>query len=119
MIDVKDKKIFLSGPMSGVPQSNIDKFCKLHMFLLEQGAQEIYNPALELLWTKDKGVYKERLRESIHELTKKNYATQRAYYDMIIILPESTQSIGSDLETKVADKCGIKIIPSWELDFSF
>lgn len=110
MIDVKDKDIFLSGPMSGIENNNVAAFCDAQATLYQMGASYVYNPAMEWIGRR---CPKDRPHEywmigCMHELTA--YDNDRVpRYDMVVVLEGSGDSIGALTERSVARACGIPV----------
>ena len=109
MTEVRGKRIFLSGPMSGKAHNNAPAFVDAHMTLVDLGAEYVHDPALGWLNTPatvaaDFG-HEEWMRRNIHELTD-----DIAPYDLVAQLPGWDQSEGARQEALVAEMCGIPCI---------
>ena len=115
MIDVKDKNVFLCGPMTGVPNYNIAAFMEAHAELMKLGAH-VYNP--ELSWMKggcQERPHEEWMRRSLHELTEPKFLGSETgnHYDSLVLLPGWRESVGATMEVSVAGAIGIPVV---ELD---
>lgn len=116
MIDVKGKRVYISGPMSDdLDTYHAHDFVDAHIALKKAGAVDIYDPAVE--WLRDYDpirMHEEYMRESFSELTSENIWGQndKAFYDMVVMLPGWQLSEGAKHERLVAGWCGI---PCYEL----
>jgi len=118
MIDVKGKRVYISGPMSDdLDTYHAHDFVDAHIALKNAGAVDIYDPAVE--WLCDYypiRPHEDYMRESFHELTKYTIDTktmaETTYYDMVVMLPGWQLSEGAKHECLVAGWCGI---PCYEL----
>ena len=114
------KRVFLSGPMTGLPDYNVAEFAKAHARLKEAGAKYVYNPALTYLCQRhDVAAAKEHqdyMLDCIHELTDRKKRSQGwetlvpKAYDALVRLPGWQDSDGARMEWEVAMACGIEII---------
>lgn len=119
---VKGKRVFLSGPMSGLEHSNVDEFAKAHDVLRKAGASTVYDPAIEYLRSEVNSTTSHAvwMLRCIGELTSTtpmtpmppmnifSYETQ-GKYDVLVSLPGWKRSRGARLERKVAKACGIDV----------
>ena len=114
MIDVKGKRVFLSGPMSDDPDTyHLHDFADAHMALKKAGVREVYDPAIE--WLGEEGpvrTHEEYMRECINALTSEDWDTGKGYYDMLVSIPGWHLSEGAKHERLVAAWSGI---PCYEL----
>lgn len=111
-IDVKDKNVFLCGPMTGLPNYNIAAFMDAHAELMRLGAR-VSNPALS--WMKDgcpERPHEELTRRSLHELTAPKFSGSETgnYYDVLVLLPGWRESDGACMEVSVAGAIGIPVV---------
>jgi len=111
------KRVFLSGPMSGVGHWNVDGFALAHEKVKESGAAQVYNPAMEYLEGGDaKEPHEKCMRRTLAELTRERefpeglINTHVPHYDVIVMLPGWEKSLGAKLEMDVAIACGIKVV---------
>jgi len=108
MIDIKNKSIFLSGPMSGIENYNVEAFCEAHAKLKKFNTGYVYNPAIAYLCYGDKHMTHEHwMEKSIKELLA---GIDGFKYDYLIQLDGWEDSDGARLEAEVAGACGIKVV---------
>ena len=115
MIDVKGKRVYISGPMSDdLDTYHAHDFVDAHIALKKAGAVDIYDPAVAWLQDYDPvRPHEEYMRERFFELTSSNWdAANKAIYDMVVMLPGWQLSEGAKHERLVAGWCGI---PCYEL----
>lgn len=119
MIDVRGKRVFISGPMTGKWHCNVAEFATAHARLKEAGAAYVFNPAIgylcqrqEVAALKTHGDY---MCDCIHELTDRRKRTQGweyvipMAYDLLVSLPGWEDSDGAATERAVAEACGIEV----------
>ena len=109
---IEGKRVFLSGPMSGIEHYNIAEFAKAHAAVHELGASEVYNPAFAWLNTpleRARDIPHERwMLKCVYELTRPAYgAKEGPYYDLLVSLPGWKRSDGAAWERATAEQCGI------------
>lgn len=119
MIDVTDKMIFLSGPITGRDYHNVAEFAVAHDKLKNAGAKYVYNPSIKhLSMGNDKRRAMEHadyLTDTINELTKREKRSQGweliipRKYDMLVLLDGWEESDGAITERAVAMACGIEV----------
>lgn len=119
MIDIKGKRIFMSGPMSGLDRYNVAAFAEAHEDLKRAGAGEVFDPAISyLLEHGERASVKEHadyMADCLHELTKRRhhglspdrYAPMK--YDLLVSLPGWERSPGARFEREAAEVCGIEV----------
>jgi hypothetical protein len=113
MIDVRDKVVFLSGPMGGVPDSNSSEFRRVERALYARGALFVYNPSQRLSWWRGgrRGWDAETLMlRALSELcahTIPDDAGPHRTYDLMVQLHGWDEASGCRLEAAVADAVGI------------
>lgn len=108
---VKGRRVFLSGPMSGIENLNVGAFAEAHAKVKEAGAYEVYNPAIEYLQQPGlEGSHEHSwyMARCINELTALH--PYRTHYDVLVLLPGWEGSDGALLEREVAAACGIEVI---------
>lgn len=118
MIDVKGKRVFLSGPITGMPHHNVGAFAEAHDDLKVAGAEYVFNPALGYLCQRQGlatlKTHDDYMTDCIHELTDRRKRTQGwedvipRKYDMLVSLPGWEDSNGATKERVVAEACGIE-----------
>ena len=117
-MNLKDKNIFLSGPMSAIPYHNVPEFAKAHAIVKELGASHVYNPALKYLegqYTADAKPHEWWMAKRINELTHTSL-DGGMFYDLIVMLPGWRDSSGALEEWRVACACGIPYVNLGELE---
>lgn len=125
-VDLNGKTVFLSGPMSGIKNMNVEVFAAAHHIVRNLGARAVYNPAIEYLTTDPEygdRTHEQWMAQCIHEITKMEYnghlagylnvSGNRSYlyrpkYDVLISLPNWHDSDGACIERRVAQACGIE-----------
>lgn len=107
LVNVKDKVIFLSGPMTGIEHYNVEAFAKAHAQLKELGAKDVYNPAISYL-TSEKRNHEYWMRVCVQGLT--NGYRDGVPYDLVIQLKGWSKSEGCRTEAQVASACGIPCV---------
>lgn len=118
MIDVKGKKVFLSGPMSNDPETyHAHDFIDAHIKLNAMEALFVYDPAIEWL-TRDVDECDKPhdywMRRCLTELTKPDFSSwYKPRYDLFISLPGWKGSAGATTERHVAGACGIPCV-DWD-----
>lgn len=123
-MEVKDKTVYLSGPMPAIdlPMSDIDlsntlAFIEAHAALNRMGATHVYDPVVQWLST---GV---ESREDCMALCLKKLTDCwpiddgiARNVDLMVQLPGWDKSEVARLEAAVADACGIKRVELRELE---
>ena len=106
MVDLSNRRVFLSGPMTGIRHYNAWAFCEAHAALKERGVKTIYNPAIRWLSTPQKRAeemsHGDWMRVCISELTN-------GWYDLLVQLPGWHDSEGAKTEFEVAMACGMEV----------
>lgn len=109
MSKVAGKRVFLSGPMTGVSHNNAHRFVDAHLALLDAGAAHVYDPAVMWLATDEAEAaahtHEDWMRTCIHELTDDDPWSR---YDILVRLPGWEESAGAAYETSVALACGME-----------
>jgi len=116
-MEVKGKNVFISGPMTGMPDLNVGVFAVAHHRLKEMGAADVYNPSTEYLDSErtDKMAHSDWMRVCLHELTAYLSVYAGRKYDALLSLPGWEQSEGARLERMVAEAIGMEIIEAEEI----
>lgn len=115
---IKNKKVFLSGPMSDDPENyHVDRFALAHNRVRELGAIHVYDPAIEhLSHTKemsDKLRHEDYMAMCLNELTMRvgwRDGAPSMLYDVVVQLPGWQTSPGACMEYQVAMACGIPCV---------
>jgi hypothetical protein len=92
-------RIYISGPMKGYKDSNIEEFKKAHLKLLRLG-YEVTNPFL-IINSDETLTYQDYMRFDIRALT---------FCDSIYMLKGWEQSKGANIELTIARAIGLKIL---------
>ena len=93
------KKVYISGPMTGRPDKNIDEFNKAEDLLLKAG-YEVLNPTSNGL--ADTALYEDHMRADLRMLTMA---------DALAFLPDWEKSRGARLEIEIAHLLNIPVRP--------
>ncbi|MBR3158414.1 MAG: DUF4406 domain-containing protein [Atopobiaceae bacterium] len=109
MCDFKDKRVYLSGAMTGMHDWNRDQFAEAARYIRSQGAAHVFNPAFLAPYD----VIKAKKHESymiheLHELTSN--MDGKPFYDVLAQLPGWDKSYGAQVEQIVAMACGIEVV---------
>ena len=112
MTHVRGRRVYLSGPMTGIKDWNGPAFADGMRLLAGFGADvdHSYNPAAHIAemhkWSHDRC-----LMASIRALCSRRPGPQHsiAAYDLIVSLPGWEKSAGARLEREVAEACGIEV----------
>ena len=107
---VKGKRVFLSGPMSGIDHYNAPEFTRAHAVCKEAEAFSVFNPAEEWLNGYETRSHEYYLRTCVHELTRERLEDYEPFYDVVVQLPGWENSEGAKTEAIVASACGIPCI---------
>lgn len=106
-IELADKRIYLSGPMTGIYDWNRESFSEAARYLRYQGAK-VFNPAFSApAANKTARPHSFYMIRDLHELT--SYIGDSPYYDALALLPGWDKSNGAKLEKLVAKACGIDV----------
>ena len=100
---MKKTRLYLSGPMTGLPDYNFPAFHTAAAALRAQGCYEVVNPA-EI--NDASTAYEAALRADIRELTT---------CDWLVLLPGWKSSKGAHLELHLAHRLGLAIYDLAEL----
>lgn len=112
----KDKRVFISGPMTGFYDWNRPEFERAERELRELGAAAVYNPAFMAPRAGDPVMAHEwYMARTLNTLTRFDYAhdPSKPYYDAIVLLDGWWKSDGATLERAVAEAIGIDVI-EWD-----
>ena len=112
MTHVRGRRVYLSGPMTGIPDWNRVAFDEAEKRLRELGAQEPYNPA-NFIERFESLSHAACMYRSLVELVDEALSTEPGYptpwYDLLVSLPGWEKSAGARLEREVAVACGIEV----------
>lgn len=115
MLSVSGLRVYISGPMTGIPRFNKQAFDACEKELKVRGARFVHNPAKEvpmsdsLAWP-----HADYMRESVYELASsrtegRGMTRKRNFYDLLVMLPGWESSAGAKLEREVAEAIGIEV----------
>lgn len=116
MVEVKNKRVFLSGPMSDDPETyHASDFFEAHVKLKKLGARVVYDPLVE--WLREEGEtgsHEHYMRICIRELVSQLFSfdpdsCREPAYDLLVQLPGWDASEGARTEYEVAKACGIPV----------
>lgn len=109
-VEVKHKRVFLSGPMSDDPETyHASDFIEAHVKLKKLGALYVFNPVIE--WLQEKGETKSHeyyMQVCLSQLVRKD-AYENMVYGVLVQLPDWDLSEGATTEYEVAKACGIPV----------
>ena len=111
MTKVKYKRVFLSGPMTGQSCYNVAAFAEAHHRLIELGAADVYDPAVEYLTDPDPThkTHEMYMQRCINELTRLSDVSWSRSWDVLVLLPGWKDSEGARVESEVAKAIGIEV----------
>lgn len=104
--DIRGKRVYLSGPMSGLPNLNAAAFDKAQEELIALGAEFVFNPTRA--WGHNDRPTSWYMRNDLHRLTLTE--GERPLFDVIVMLDGWHVSEGATLEYQVARACGIALV---------
>lgn len=112
-LNVKDKNVFISGPMTGRNHYNASAFFDAHVMLKEAGAAHIHNPAIGWLNESQERSHELWMSQSLRSLLSPilDFCDRDGLpmYDVLVSLPGWQDSTGATLEREVAIACGIEV----------
>ena len=112
MTHVKGRRVYLSGPMTGMEDWNRTTFDAAEKRLVCEpfDVMWIYNPADHIDEMRSLS-HEEAMYLSIHSLMSIDVADSKfvPYYDVLVSLPGWEKSAGACLEREVAVACGIEV----------
>ena len=109
MCDFKNKRVYLSGAMTGMQDWNREIFQEAANYIRSQGASHVFNPAFSAPLDVSKAKRHEAyMLKDLHELTE--HMDGRPYYDVLAQLPGWDKSPGAQVEMVVAKACGIEVV---------
>lgn len=107
---LKSRRVFISGPMSGIEHYNAQAFAEAHAICREQGSWSVFDPSWE--WMRETGeenTHEYYMRRCINVLTN-------GTFDTMLQLDGWYQSEGCNVEFAVAQACGIEVVELDELE---
>ena len=105
-VDLTDKRVFLSGPMSGLPDYNRDAFVAAESKCYGAGASFVFNPATH--WGHSDQPREWYMRHDINWLTVSGIGGVPAF-NIVVQLSGWGGSDGARIEAEVARACGIPL----------
>ena len=96
----KGKRCFISGPVSVAKNRNQQAFSVVEDWLRYEEAESVFNPVNAI---SEDTSWKDAMRVCLCELRK-------GRYDIIVCLPGSLESAGSNLEREFAETLDIKVM---------
>lgn len=103
--------VYLSGPMSGLPDLNRAEFAAARALCERLGAASVFNPATA--WGHSDRPSSWYMRHDLHHLTESDGDTPR--FGAIVMLDGWHASRCASLEYEVARMCGIRLVGIREL----
>lgn len=108
MSNVKDKAVYLSGPMTGKPDWNREAFADACWKCIDAGADDVFDPARDAPEGDDPHTHEWWMLRSVNELTRRE-PDGSPHYDVLVQLDGWVESDGATLEHVVARDCGIEV----------
>ena len=123
-MDLRGKRVFLSGPMTGIEHYDVVGFALAHAICKERGAVYIFDPThqwfRESLEDGERKSHEDYMRSCVHELTREDFGRTHEpcapYYDLLVLLPGWDGSDGSRHERETAVACGIAVATLSEIE---
>lgn len=119
-MNIQDKSVFISGPMTGLPLFGTEAFVKAHGICKLAGAKHIFDPALiwldEPLKTSLDKTHADYMQQCLHELTRPNMFGDATRYDFIVQLDGWQNSSGARFEAECAEELDIPCISIHDID---
>lgn len=112
----KDKKVFISGPMTGQPDWNRAEFDRAERELRELEARDVLNPTIFSPMPGETPLPHEAyMAKTLNVLTWLDHTSipSRPYYDCIVMLDGWWASDGARVERAVAEAMGLDVI-EWD-----
>lgn len=106
MYDFKGKKVFLSGPMTGMPDLNREAFAEAEQLVRALGAIEVFDPTRA--WGHSDRTRDWYVRNDLNRLTGSDWS--QPHFDAIVMLDNWHDSRGAALEHDVAVDSGIAVV---------
>ena len=115
MTHVRGRRVYLSGPMTGIEGWNRAAFDEAEKRLRELGASyEMFNPASDIDELSN-GTHEQSMLYTVGMLVSTdwieadNLLVTSPFYDLLVSLPGWEKSAGARLEREVAVACGIEV----------
>lgn len=107
MVDIKNRAVFISGPMTGIDNYNVAAFCEAHAKLRALRPERVYDPAVEYLQSRADLSHDCWMWRCLNELLTGNNGYK---YNCLVQLPGWESSEGARLEADVAKATGIQVV---------
>ncbi len=107
MSSVEGARIFLSGPMTGLPDLNRDAFAEAEAWCMAHGADFCFNPTTA--WGHSDRPREWYVLRDLHRLTEPGDGAG-PLFTLVVRLPGWERSDGAWRESTVADDCGIACV---------
>lgn len=104
--DISGKRVYLSGPMSELPDFNEPAFAAAKRACVDAGCEVCFNPATA--WGHHDRPRAWYMSHDLHHLTAMD--GERPYFDALVLLPGWYASEGAQIEYQVARECGIALV---------
>lgn len=104
--DLTDKRVYLSGPMTGIIDHNGPAFADAERRCRDAGAAMVFNPATA--WGHNDRHPSWYMRHDLNRLTLTE--GERPLFDCVVLLDGWYASEGASLEYHVARACGIALV---------
>lgn len=104
--DLTDKRVYLSGPMTGIIDHNAPAFADAERRCREAGAAMVFNPATA--WGHSDRHPSWYMRHDLNRLTLTE--GERPLFDCVVLLDGWYASEGASLEYQVARASGIALV---------
>lgn len=103
---LRNRRVFISGPMTGIEHYNAPEFARAHAICKESGAMYVYDPSWAWMMEPSTANFDHEyyMRKCISELTRRDEP-----YHVLLQLPGWRESEGCRLEYEVAVACGIRV----------
>ena len=104
-----NKHVYLSGPMTGMPDLNREAFARAEERAYELGARYVFNPREH--WGHTDRAPEWYMRHDLHALVmEKGDGLDGPAHEVLLALPGYMCSKGARCEVMVAQLCGIKVV---------
>lgn len=110
------RRVFISGPMTGLPDWNRAEFERAERELFGLGADKVFNPAcIAPMPGEPSRPHEAYMAKTLNVLTRLDYTgiPNRPYYDCIVMLDGWWASDGARIERAVAEAIGIDVV-EWD-----
>ena len=104
--DLTNKRVYLSGPMTGIIDHNGPAFADAERRCMDAGALMVFNPATA--WGHNDRPTSWYMCADLHRLTLSD--GERPLFDAVVLLDGWHHSEGATLEYQVARACGIALV---------